>query len=230
MLLLYYFPLLYAVCEGKSVFKPPPPPLALKVTRDGCKLCKELENCTTYEGSIQIQNVRQHVSEEVLRQFHFPKLTEITGYLLVSLVYGTRSLKDIFPNLAVIRGREVFLDYSLVVYENDGLEELNLPGLTTILNGGVRIEKNINLCYVNTVRWKSIIKTDADAPVLSSNNNDCYDVCYQPPAGSGANKKCDLPAGHGSSAQQYCWGPGNDTNPECQVRKYEEFITMVCEY
>ena len=73
------------------------------------------------------------------------QLTEITGYLLVSLVHDERSLKEIFPNLAVIRGTELFLDYSLVMYENDGLQEINLPSLTTILDGGVRIEKNIRL-------------------------------------------------------------------------------------
>ena len=30
-------------------------------------------------------------------------------------------------------------------------------GLTHILKGGVRIEKNRNLCYVNTINWKSIV-------------------------------------------------------------------------
>ena len=135
-----------------------------------------MDNCTTFEGSIQIQIVRQ-ASPEVMSQLRFPKLTEITGYLLVSLVYGERSLKEIFPNLAVIRGKELFLDYSLVIYQNDGLQEINLPSLTTVLDGGVRIDKNINLCYVKTIRWESIMNSN-NSLVLGTNNNDCYDTCF----------------------------------------------------
>lgn len=194
--------------------------MVLKITRNKCEGCEYLKDCTTYEGSIQIQIVRQAI-EQVMNQLRFPKLTEITGHLLVSLVYGQRSLKHIFPNLAVIRGREVFLDYSLVIYENDGLQEINLPSLTTILNGGVRIEKNINLCYVKTIRWKSILRSDAKdeySLVLSSNNNDCYDACFQAP-GSVKGKECTPPAGHGSLTNQHCWAPGTSANPDCQSRK-----------
>jgi len=209
---------LSVVCKGKDNIIKKAGPLVLKITKEKCQGCKSLENCTTYEGSIQIQIVRQ-ASEHVMNQLRFPKLTEITGHLLVSLVYGQRSLKDIFPNLAVIRGREVFLDYSLVIYENDGLREINLPSLTTILDGGVRIEKNINLCYVKTIRWESIMRSNAEdeySVVLRSNNNDCYDACYQAPGGQ---KECTPPAGHGSLRIQRCWAPGNSRNPECQSCK-----------
>ena len=146
-----------------------------------------------------------------MSQLRFPKLTEITGYLLVSLVYGERSLREIFPNLAVIRGKELFLDYSLVIYENDGLQEINLPSLTTILDGGVRIEKNINLCYVKTIRWESIINSN-NSLALGTNSNDCYDTCF--------GGKCKSPAGHGRSTRQYCWAPGDDAqNADCQSCK-----------
>lgn len=211
------------VCKGKdSPFGGRAPPLVLKINREKCDNCKSLENCTTYEGSIQIQIVRRS-KDTVMKQLRFPKLTEITGHLLVSLVYGERSLKEIFPNLAVIRGRELFLGYSLVIYENDGLEEVNLPSLTTILDGGVRIEKNINLCYVKTIRWKSIMRTTTDddheffSLYLNSNNNDCYDECFQAPGGQ---RKCPPPAGHGSLTNQHCWAPGSQQNDDCQSCKY----------
>lgn len=221
------FSFLSVVCKGKSHPFKSTPPLVLKITKEKCVNCLLLANCTTYEGSIQIQIVRK-ASDAVMKQLRFPKLTEITGHLLVSLVYGQRSLKEIFPNLAVVRGREVFLDYSLVIYENDGLEEVNLPSLTTILDGGVRIEKNINLCYVKTIRWKSIMRTinteDDYSLVLNSNNNDCYDACFQAP---GAQKRCLPPAGHGSLAHQQCWAPGiNEQNDDCQSRKYDHFIIV----
>ena len=206
------------VCKAKtSFFLKKAGPLVLKVSKEQCHNCKSLENCTTYEGSIQIQIVRR-ASQEVMNQLRFPKLTEITGHLLVSLVYSQRSLKEIFPNLAVIRGREVFLDYSLVIYENGGLKEINLPSLTTILHGGVRIEKNINLCYVETIRWKSIMRSNIEneySVVLSSNNNDCYDACFQAPGGQ---KKCTPPAGHGS-LNEHCWAPGKSDDHECQSCK-----------
>ncbi|KAL9987226.1 hypothetical protein ACROYT_G001497 [Oculina patagonica] len=208
----------FKLCKGKdSPFGGRAPPLVLKINREKCDNCKSLENCTTYEGSIQIQIVRRS-KDAVMKQLRFPKLTEITGHLLVSLVYGERSLKEIFPNLAVIRGRELFLGYSLVIYENDGLEEVNLPSLTTILDGGVRIEKNINLCYVKTIRWKSIMRTTTDddqffSLYLNSNNNDCYDECFQAPGG---HRKCTPPAGHGSLTNQHCWAPGNQQNDDCQ--------------
>lgn len=191
-------------------------PLVIKALKNGCSGCKQLQNCTTYEGSVQLQIVR-NADEQVMNELRFPRLTEITGHLLISLVHSQRSLKEIFPNLAVIRGRELFLDYSLVIYENKGLEEINLPSLTTILNGAVRIEKNINLCYVNTIRWKSIMRRNSGKfAFVSSNNNDaCYDTCYED---KDHKLKCTTPPGHTDSPNDaYCWGPGtSQDNVECQ--------------
>lgn len=181
-----------------------------------CQGCSDLENCTTFDGSIHIRGYRVY-NDEMKKKLYFPDLREITGHLLVSLLYDHRSLKHIFPNLAVIRGRTslLFLDYALVIYQNNGLEEVNLPSLNVILGGGVRIEKNINLCYVNTVRWKSIMKTstnDKYALVTSSNNNECYDMCFK--------GQCYPPAGHGVSGKQYCWSPGTSGSYSCQKREY----------
>lgn len=194
-------------------------PLVLQGSSNGeCIGCGELSNCSTWDGSIQLRGYRlQRQSEEMNKELHFPHLREITGHLLIYLLYEHQSLKDIFPNLSVIRGRTslLFLDYALVIYQNNGLKEVNLPSLNVILGGGVRIEKNINLCYVNTVRWKSIMKAsgnDRYAIATSSNNNDCYDMCYK--------DQCYPPAGHGVSGKQYCWSPGTSQLYYCQKRKY----------
>ena len=179
-----------------------------------CKGCAEIKNCTTFDGSIQIQGF--HISNSKMKdELSFPKLTEITGHLLISLLYNVEDLKTIFPNLAVIRGGHLFLDYALVIYQNDGLKQINLPSLTTILSGGIRIEKNINLCYAKTIRWKSVMKTNSEdrwTSVTASNNNDCYDLCYK--------DKCLPPAGHGASGKQYCWGAGKPNDYSCQKCKY----------
>jgi insulin receptor len=47
----------------------------------------------------------------------FPALREITGYLLFYRVFGLRSIGQLFPNLAVIRGQQLLFDFSFVVYE-----------------------------------------------------------------------------------------------------------------
>lgn len=106
---------------------------------------------------------------------------EIIGYLFVFLVYGKCSLKEIFFKFSVIWGRELFLGYFFVIYENDGFEEVNFFLLIIILDGGVCIEKNINLCYVKMIWWKLIMRNVIENEyflVLNFNNNDCYDVCF----------------------------------------------------
>ena len=35
--------------------------------------------------------------------------------------------------------------------------EIGLKGLTHILNGGVRIQRNRNLCYVKSIDWQKIV-------------------------------------------------------------------------
>ncbi|EDO47651.1 predicted protein, partial [Nematostella vectensis] len=190
---------------------------------NSCQGCAELKNCTTFDGAIQIQGYRVSDANSA-KELYFPKLTEITGHLLVSLLFNIKDLKGIFPNLAVIRGRYLFLDYALVIYQNNGLEQINLPSLTTISSGGIRIEKNINLCYVKTIRWKSIMKMNSDDPyslVTSSNNNDCYDLCYK--------GECTVPAGHGASGKQYCWSSGDPSDFSCLKHYYKLESTCVLE-
>ena len=43
---------------------------------------------------------------------------------------------------------------------NSDLEEIGLLSLTTILRGGVRIAKNLKLCYANTINWERITQKE----------------------------------------------------------------------
>lgn len=115
--------------------------------------------------------------------YTFPDLREITGYLLLYRVFGLRSIGQIFPNLAVIRGQQLLFDFSFVVYELMQLQvsvwtifihpfhsftnfsfsffffqsqEIGLKSLTELQRGSVLIEKNPNLCYVDTIDWARI--------------------------------------------------------------------------
>jgi insulin receptor len=119
--------------------------------REDPEALKSLRGCRVVEGSLSILNLDEFNSTD-----SFPELVEITGYLLIYRLFGVRSLKDLFPNLAIIRGKNLFQHYALVLYEMENLEEVGLTNLQIIQRGSVRIEKNAKLCFANTIDWKSI--------------------------------------------------------------------------
>lgn len=49
------------------------------------------------------------------------------------------------------------MNYALVIYQNTHLVEIGLPKLTTIINGGVRIMDNTQLCYSRYIDWSQIL-------------------------------------------------------------------------
>lgn len=114
-----------------------------------------LKGCRVVEGFVHILLIDE-VSEEEFKQYRFEELVEITGYLLLYRLSGVKSLYNLFPNLAVIRGQEVYNDYALVIYEFKDLEEIGLINLQTIQRGSVRIEKNDKLCYAEMIEWSLI--------------------------------------------------------------------------
>lgn len=57
-------------------------------------------------------------------EYSFPELREISGYFLMMRVFGVRSLGRLFPNLSVIRGKQLLGDYSFVLFELLDLEEV----------------------------------------------------------------------------------------------------------
>lgn len=77
-------------------------------------------------------------------------------------VSGLRSIGHLFPNLTVIRGSKLFINYALVVFEMQNLQEIGLHSLTDVLKGSVRFEKNPQLCYVDTIDWNAITKSESD--------------------------------------------------------------------
>ena len=122
----------------------------------------ELENCSVIEGHLQILLMFKTRPED-FRDLSFPKLIMITDYLLLFRVYGLESLKDLFPNLTVIRGSRLFFNYALVIFEMVHLKELGLYNLMNITRGSVRIEKNNELCYLATIDWSRILDSVENA-------------------------------------------------------------------
>lgn len=76
----------------------------------------QLNNCRVIEGFLQIV-LMDWTNESDFANLTFPKLREITGYLLLYRVNGLTTLATLFPNLSVIRGHDLFMNYALVVYE-----------------------------------------------------------------------------------------------------------------
>jgi insulin receptor len=122
-------------------------------------LVHDLQDCRVVEGYVHIQLIDPGNNDTLeLDKLSFPKLREISHHLLLFRVSGLRSLAHLFPNLAVIRGASLFDQYALVAYEMFSLQDVALPKLAVIARGGVLLEKNPLLCYVNTVDWSRIVK------------------------------------------------------------------------
>ncbi|XP_043280650.1 insulin-like receptor [Venturia canescens] len=127
-----------------------------------------LEGCRVVEGFVQILLI-DHADDTALANLSYPDLIEITGYLVLYRVNGLRSVGRLFPNLTVIRGHSLFINYALVAFEMMHLQEIGLHSLTDILRGSVRFEKNPALCYVDTIDWDLIAKAGRGEHVISGN-------------------------------------------------------------
>lgn len=112
----YYFTLMVVVHAGKIC-------PSIHVQNDLVELNK-LENCSVIVGNLTILFLEQTDDPADFEKFTFPELTEITGYFLMLRVYGIQSLGDLFPNLAVIRGRDLFRDYAFILFEVPDLKEV----------------------------------------------------------------------------------------------------------
>jgi insulin receptor len=165
-----------------------------------------LENCTVIEGYLKI--VLIDYPNKTYDDLHFPGLREVTEYLLIYRVRGLKTLRNIFPNLAVIRGKTLARNYALVIFDNPDLEEIGLIGLTHITRGAVYIWKNNLLCYVDTISWNRITHKDF-GPINSIKENKAEDQCANQCPSANSNNKC--PTFYHLRMRDMCW-----TETDCQ--------------
>uniref|UniRef100_A0A4W3GZ00 Tyrosine-protein kinase receptor n=1 Tax=Callorhinchus milii TaxID=7868 RepID=A0A4W3GZ00_CALMI len=145
--------------------------------RNNITLFHRLRNCTVIEGYLQILLMFQTKTED-FRGLSFPELTMVTDYVLLFRVYGLESLKDLFPNLTVIRGTRLFFNYALVIFEMLHFKEIGLYNLVNITRGAVRIEKNPELCYLSTLDWSKILDSVENNYIKSNKvDQECGNVC-----------------------------------------------------
>jgi len=113
--------------------------------RDPASALSQLVNCTVIEGHLHIVLTTDHGRRLDFTNLSFPRLREITDYLLLYRVSGLRSLATLFPNLAVIRGQLLLYNYALIVFEMPDMYEIGLASLTQISRGSVRYTTCISL-------------------------------------------------------------------------------------
>jgi hypothetical protein len=94
--------------------------------RNRVQALQRLSGCRVVEGFVRVVLI-DRANETDYNRFSFPELHEITDYLLVYRVAGLTSLGKLFPNLTVIRGNSLFVDYALVVYEMFQLQVRKQP-------------------------------------------------------------------------------------------------------
>ncbi|XP_061094093.1 insulin receptor b [Conger conger] len=178
-----------------------------KDIRNNVTNLQSLENCTVIEGHLKILLMFKTKPED-FRDLSFPRLTVVTDYLLLFRVYGLESLRDLFPNLTVIRGNNLFFNYALVVFEMLQLKDIGLHSLMNITRGAVRIEKNPDLCYLSTLDWSKVLDSVEDNYIVSNKNDrECGDVC---PGTAKGKTTCNQTTINGHFSER-CW-----TQDHCQ--------------
>ncbi|NXA57100.1 ERBB3 kinase, partial [Nothocercus julius] len=158
-------------------------------------LHKMYNNCEVVMGNLEIVLI-DHAQDLSFLQ----TIREVTGYILIAMnVFAALPLR----NLRVIRGTQFYEEkFALFVLLNynpnttHALRHLGLNQLTEILAGGVYIEKNAQLCHVDTVEWRDIMRDPGLEPVVGDNGKNC---------------ECPLPRGAPVSGGP--WRPGTDALP-----------------
>ena len=91
----------------------------IEINRSKMSEVSAYENCTVVEGHVQVTYITKNTnaSPEQIAKIRFPKLREITDFLVVYRIDDVETLRYMFPNLAVIRGQNLFSNYALVIYE-----------------------------------------------------------------------------------------------------------------
>ncbi|XP_055381241.1 insulin-like peptide receptor [Condylostylus longicornis] len=151
-----------------------------------------IKNCTVIHGSLTINridmsaigNIENNNNKNNINNYTILNLREITEYLIIYNITGLTSLAALFPNLAIIRGKTVFHNYALSIYENPDLEEIGLKSLLSISRGHVFIDHCPKLCNADQVYWTRLTLSTGNNYIQSTNATNC-------------------PVCHGCS---YCWG------------------------
>uniref|UniRef100_A0A663LY94 Receptor protein-tyrosine kinase n=1 Tax=Athene cunicularia TaxID=194338 RepID=A0A663LY94_ATHCN len=160
------------------------------------------KNCTKINGDVSILPVAflgdaftKTLPLDPKKLDVFKTVKEISGFLLIQAWPDNATDLYAFENLEIIRGRtKQHGQYSLAVV-NLKIQSLGLRSLKEISDGDVAIMKNKNLCYADTMDWRSLFATQSQKTkiIQNRNKNEC----------AAARHVCDP-----LCSDVGCWGPG----------------------
>ncbi|XP_053324168.1 epidermal growth factor receptor-like isoform X1 [Spea bombifrons] len=174
--------------------------LKTAVTINGGNI-ESFQNCTKVQGDVVILASAKSddrftntpkLDPEKLN--YFRSVREITGCLVIQ--WWPENYTDLsqFENLEVIHGRNIrHYTFSLGIARLS-ITSLGLRSLKEVSDGDVIIKTNKNLCYVDTINWKNIFRTNQNSIV---ENNELPENC------AAKGDVCDP-----LCSDDGCWGPG----------------------
>ncbi|XP_039757031.1 putative molluscan insulin-related peptide(s) receptor [Pararge aegeria] len=185
-------------------------------------LLSKLENCTVVIGDLIISPLERTKPQD-FKNVLFPKLKEVTGFMVVYRVFGLETLGNLFPNLARIRGNTVLYNYALVVYDMSGLREVGLHNLLKIDRGGVIIWGNPLTCFADTIDWNAIAPSSRHVLRIPDREARCnfQCTCSDIPSRNRCwnNRKCQrfLEGPEGENCSSECLGCRNTNHSSCSL-------------
>ncbi|XP_039950648.1 insulin-like peptide receptor [Bactrocera tryoni] len=145
--------------------------------RNDCESFEQLHNCTVIRGFLLIVQVpaENYDTKEPCHHenYTFPLLREISDFLIFHDARGLRSIRNLFPNLAVIRGRRLFLNYALGITNMPDLEALEFPSLIAIQRGHIYINNCPKLCNLDKIDFDRITLSVGENHVFPKAPEDC---------------------------------------------------------
>ncbi len=126
----------------------------------------------------------------------FPSLIEITDYLLVFQVKNVKSLSQLFPKLTIIRGKTLFKNYALIIFQTNSLLQINLKSLMKIDNGDILFNRLYHACFINTIDWSYLLanKSELNKELVNGEcfNERCHSRCDTNNCWSSDKTSCQL--------------------------------------
>ncbi|NXD85579.1 ERBB2 kinase, partial [Halcyon senegalensis] len=184
------------------------------------------QGCQVVQGNLELTYLAPDAGGAFLKD-----IKEVQGYVLIA---ENQVSQLELQSLRIIRGTQLFQDrYALAVVGNagpdggGGLRQLGMRHLTEILKGGVRIERNPQLCFQETILWADIFhrhnELRGETQVESTRSRSWggpHPAWGGPGGGSrGCHPLGGVPPGAGPDcralcAEGHCWGGGPQ---DCQT-------------
>ncbi|CAN2389618.1 cellular response to epidermal growth factor stimulus [Pristimantis euphronides] len=179
------------------------------------------ENCTKVIGSINIlpfagkgDSYTNTSKMDPARLNILRSIREITGYLMIQWWPENYPDLSIFENLEIIRGRnKQYGKYALGITSLN-ISTLGLQSLEEVSDGEVIIKSNVHLCYLDTMNWTSIFRTNQQNNSLVNNRKAAECVAD--------GKLCDPLCSNG------CWGHGPSQCLSCKTYKRGKECVSSC--